>query len=174
MEISNKLFRLLILILFLGAGFFAFRWYQQYQRQVTLIQVDKSDKVMMLLARNGDTIRTYSIELGRNPKGHKQVLKDGKTPEGIYYISNKNPESVAYKSLRISYPNENDIANAKKLSKSTGGDIMIHGLLNDTKASKDNKHPKPNWTGGCIAVTNTEMEEIYNLVRVRTKITIKP
>ena len=174
MKISNKLFRLLILSLCLGAGFFVFQWYPQHQRQVNLIQVDKSDKVMMLLARNGDTIRIYNIVLGFSPKGHKEFEGDGKTPEGTYCISDKNLESVAYKSLRISYPNENDIDNAKKLGKSTGGDIMIHGLKNNTQASKNNRHPKPDWTGGCIAVTNTEMEEIYNLVKVKTKIIIKP
>ena len=86
----------------------------------------------------------------------------------------KNPESVAYKGLRISYPNENDIANAKKYGKNAGGDIMIHGLKNNTRASEINEHPNMNWTAGCIAVTNTEMEEIYNLVKVGTVIEIKP
>ena len=179
MKITNKLFRLLILTLCLGAGFCVLLWYQQNrhqqnQRQVNLIQVDKSDKSMMLITRGGDTIRTYHIELGFSPKGHKQRLKDGKTPEGTYKITIKNPESIAYKSLRISYPNERDKEIADSLGVNPGGDIMIHGLLNGTKAAKDNRHPKPDWTGGCIAVTNTEMDEIYELVKVGTKIIIKP
>jgi len=147
---------------------------QKIKNTVVLIQVDKSDKSMMLITRGGDTIRTYHIELGFNPKGHKQRLKDGKTPEGTYKIIFKNPKSIAYKGLRISYPNEQDKRIADSLKVDPGGNIMIHGLLNGSKAAKENRHPKTNWTGGCIAVTNTEMEEIFNLVRAGTKIIINP
>jgi len=141
--------------------------------KVTHIEVNKKKKTMFLFTSE-DTALLYRIELGFQPKGHKQFSGDGKTPEGTYYINEKNPKSVAYKCLYISYPNIEDKKYAESKGEDPGRFITIHGLLNNTEASRKNKHPKKNWTGGCIAVTNTEMDEIYELVKVGTKIIIKP
>jgi murein L,D-transpeptidase YafK len=144
------------------------------KNRVVLIQVDKSDRILNLFNKSGDTLYTCKIKLGFNPKGHKQFKGDGKTPEGTYTISLKNPESIAYKSLRISYPNQEDIVYAESKGKSVGGSIMIHGTLNKWTPQEATRQHKRDWTGGCIAVTNEEMDEIYRLVKVGTKIIIKP
>jgi len=97
--------------------------------------------------------------LGRNPVGHKEFEGDKKTPEGIYTINDKNPNSGYYKNLGVSYPNAQDIENAKKLGKPAGGDIKIHGIRN--YCGIIGKFQRwADWTYGCIAPTNREMEEI--------------
>ena len=148
---------------------------QKVKNTVVLIQVDKSDRTMNLCNVYGDTLYSYKIRLGRQPKGHKQFEGDGKTPEGTYHINLKNPESIAYKSLRISYPNEEDIAIAASMGKDPGGEIRIHGTMNRWSPKEATRiHNKRDWTGGCIAVTNEEMDEIYRLIKVGTVIEIIP
>ena len=154
---------------------------EQFQNQfqetdnVGCIIVYKSKKTLQLrTSENGKVIKTYKVELGFNPKGTKRFKGDGKTPEGTYRIIGHHPNAEAYKGLYISYPNAADKAYAKLRDKDPGGCVMIHGLKNNTTASKNNTHPKPNWTAGCVAVTNTEMDEIYELVKDGTKIIIKP
>ncbi|WP_294819013.1 L,D-transpeptidase family protein [uncultured Flavobacterium sp.] len=120
-----------------------------------------------------ELLKTYTISLGRNPTGHKQFEGDCKTPEGIYYIDGRNPNSAFYKNLGISYPNTADIAHAEKLGKPPGGDIKIHGLRNG-KGYIGKFHRWGNWTAGCIAVTNKEMEELYGAVEDGTVIEILP
>jgi len=132
----------------------------------------KSERKMDVYS-NGKIVKTYAISLGKQPIGAKEFQGDNKTPEGIYYINDKNPNSVCYKNLGISYPNEEDIAKSKKLGKPTGGDIKIHGILN-SKGWVGKFHRWVDWTNGCVAVTNSEMEELYNLVPIGTKIEIKP
>ena len=145
------------------------------KNRVGYILVNKTDKTLKLLTKkNGNVIKTYNIELGKNPKGPKQFQGDLKTPEGIYHIIGKHPTSIAHKGLYLSYPNAKDKAFAKLNGRNAGGCIMIHGLKNGTAASKQNKHPGKNWTGGCIAVTNTEIDEIYDLVKVGIKVEIIP
>ena len=134
--------------------------------------VYKSERKMEAYS-NGKIIKTYTISLGKQPIGTKEFEGDNKTPEGIYYINDKNPNSVCYKNLGISYPNEEDRAVAKKLGKPTGGDIKIHGMLN-SKGWVGKFHRWVDWTNGCVAVTNSEMEELYNFVPIGTKIEIKP
>ena len=103
----------------------------------------------------------------------KEFKGDEKTPEGIYQINNKNAKSDYHKNLGISYPNKADIKNAKRLGKQTGGDIKIHGIKN--KMGFIGKfHRWFNWTQGCIAVTDEEIDELYNSVKIGTKIDIKP
>ncbi len=116
-------------------------------------------------------IKTYSVALGKNPVGHKQRQGDNKTPEGIYKISGKNPNSRFHKSLKVSYPNEKDIICAKNNCVDPGGDIMIHGL-HKTFAWIGKAHLARDWTQGCIAVTNDEMDEIYRTVKVGATIEI--
>lgn len=134
--------------------------------EVTLIQVDKSDRKMYLF--HGDKVlKTYDIALGFAPTGHKEFEGDGKTPEGAYTISHKNPESNFHLSLRISYPNDADRAHAKAAGKEPGGDIFIHGGPVKPITRRD-------WTWGCISVTNREMEMIYAMVKPGTPINILP
>lgn len=137
---------------------------------ITRFRVKKS--AQKLYAYFADTFKVFRISLGANPIGHKIKEGDNKTPEGTYYISYKNPNSRGYKSLKISYPNEQDKQNAKALNVNPGGDIFIHGLW---WAEQDPKnHWKDNWTRGCIALNNQEIEEIFNHTENNTEITILP
>lgn len=133
--------------------------------------VIKSKRLLMLL-RDGEILRTYRVALGKNPKGKKVMAGDKKTPEGRYTLF-KNPNSRFHLSLQISYPNESDIENASKLGVPPGGDIMIHGLPEEL-AEFGKFHRYYDWTEGCIAVTNPEIEEIYQMVDDGTPIEIKP
>ncbi|MBX3486969.1 MAG: L,D-transpeptidase family protein [Candidatus Paracaedibacteraceae bacterium] len=128
-------------------------------------------KRQLELRCNDRIIKTYRIALGKNPIGHKQRQGDYKTPEGIYKISGKNPNSKFHKSLRISYPNEQDLLCAQENCVHPGGDVMIHGL--DKKSSWIGKaHANRDWTQGCIAVSNDEIEEIYSATKTGAVIQI--
>lgn len=141
------------------------------------IQIDKlvvyKSQRQLLAYSNGQLAKTYTISLGRNPIGDKEFEGDKKTPEGLYYIYDKNPNSGYHKNLGVSYPNESDIENAKRLGKPAGGNIKIHGLRNGT-GFIDKFHRWHDWTLGCIALTNGEIDELYNAVKVGTQIEIKP
>lgn len=133
---------------------------------VTAIEVHKSARKMYLL--NGKTVlKEYDMALGFAPVGHKAIEGDGRTPEGTYYISYKNPNSEYHLSLKINYPNAADREYAKSLGKPPGGDIFIHGGPKKKVYQRD-------WTAGCIAVTDDEMEKIYSMVEVGTPIHIFP
>jgi murein L,D-transpeptidase YafK len=161
----TRIFRL-VLILSVGFGLAAcsskFRTYTG--PQVTAIQVHKSERKMYLL-HNDEVLETYDIALGFGPIGHKQVEGDGKTPEGLYYITHRNPKSSFYLSLGISYPNDADRAAAKALGKPPGGDIFIHGGPRGPITQAD-------WTAGCISVTDRQMEVVYSMVKPGTPIWI--
>jgi len=135
------------------------------------IEVYKS-KRKMLVYSEGKLLKTYKIALGRNPIGHKEFEGDFKTPEGIYEINAKNPNSGYHKNLGVSYPNEKDIAHAKSLGKSPGGHIKIHGIRNGSGFISKFQRWK-DWTAGCIALTNEEVDELYEVVKIGTKIEIK-
>ncbi len=135
--------------------------------EVTHIVVHKEERRMFLL-HNNEVLEAYDIELGFAPDGHKQFEGDGKTPEGTYRIDRRNPNSDFYLSLGLSYPNLRDIAVAKAAGKSPGGDIFIHGQPNKKSGNG------PDWTAGCISVTNKEMEQIYAMVKTGTLITVRP
>jgi murein L,D-transpeptidase YafK len=138
------------------------------------VVINKADRKMELLS-DSKVIKTYDIMLGANPVGAKQIEGDKKTPEGEYIISGRNPGSQFHRSLRISYPNKQDIDNAKKLGKSPGGDIMIHGLPNGTKNPElVTAKSAGDWTWGCISVTNKQIEEIWDIVPNGTRVTINP
>ena len=129
------------------------------------IRVDKSER-WMELSRDGKAIRRYKIRLGDAPVGHKRQQGDEKTPEGDYRISGRNPSSRFHLSLRVSYPNEADRKQARARGADPGGDIFIHG---------GNVAAYPfDWTDGCIAVTDREIEEIWSLVPTGTPIRIDP
>jgi len=126
---------------------------------------------MHLYDSTGTIIKTYHISLGNQPVGQKQFEGDERTPEGTYTINAKNPNSSYYKNLGISYPTQQQSEQAKQQGKSPGGDIKIHGLPNGRKAP-GKFHKLTDWTNGCIAVTNEEMEDIYQHTPIGTSIII--
>lgn len=134
--------------------------------------VYKSKRELMVYSK-GILIKTYKISIGKNPLGDKEFEGDKKTPEGIYFINGKNPKSGYYKNLGISYPNKQNIEASKKLGKPPGGDIKIHGLRNGTGFIGKFQRWY-DWTAGCIALTDQEVDELYNTVKIGTKIEIKP
>ena len=136
------------------------------------VEVYKAKREMLLL-RDGQAIRRYRIGLGQSPVGHKERQGDSRTPEGLYTISGRNPASAYHLALRISYPNAADIERARQAQEDPGGDIMIHGLPND-KPEAERRARIADWTAGCIAVTDEEIEEIWRLVLDGTPIEITP
>jgi murein L,D-transpeptidase YafK len=141
-------------------------------KPVTKLVVMKSERT--LEAYSGDELlKTYSIALGKEPVGKKEFLGDDKTPEGNYTISSKNPGSGFHKNLGISYPNAQDIANAEKKGMAPGGEIKIHGLKNGI-GFIGKFHRLRDWTAGCIAVTDEEVDELYVHVPLGTPIVILP
>jgi murein L,D-transpeptidase YafK len=148
--------------------------------QATLRANSQVDRIMIFKQRrelqlwsHGKLLKTYKIALGPHPDGQKEREGDGRTPEGIYTISGRNPKSAYHLSLRISYPNPEERARATKLHVSAGGDIMIHGLTNGY-GWVGQGHMLHDWTAGCIAVTNHEIEEIYRSVPDQTVVEIRP
>lgn len=138
--------------------------------KVTNVLIEKSERRMYLF-HNDKVLKTYDVDLGFAPRGHKQFEGDGKTPEGVYYIDRRNPNSSFHLSLGISYPNAKDRAFAASHGKSPGGEIFIHGQPNKQARKRPDD---PDWTAGCISVTNDQMEEIYAMVQDGTWITIRP
>jgi murein L,D-transpeptidase YafK len=136
------------------------------------IVIVKSARTMKLM-HHDQVVKTYRVALGTVPVGAKQKHGDHKTPEGDYVISGKNPHSEFHLSLRISYPNAADRERARKLGVSPGGDIMIHGVMPEY-AWLGSRQSETDWTDGCIAVSNAEIEEIFRLVPVGTKVQIQP
>ncbi|MGD9310653.1 MAG: L,D-transpeptidase family protein, partial [Desulfosarcina sp.] len=150
------------------------------EETVFLLRTEPADKVLiekqarrLTLLSKGEVIKTYKIALGGNPIGPKERMGDNKTPEGTYIIDARNDNSDYHLSLHISYPNEKDKLRARELGVSPGGDIMIHGIKNSF-SQIGASHAERDWTQGCIAVTNQEMEEIYQLVPNGTVVEIKP
>jgi murein L,D-transpeptidase YafK len=133
--------------------------------KIELIEVFKSERKLFLYSE-GKVVNTYTISLGSNPIGYKTAEGDGKTPEGTYFIDGKNDKSICYKNLGISYPNNSD-----KENRYSGGAIKIHGLRNGFGLI-GKYHRLYDWTNGCIAVTDSEMEDLYNHIKVGTKIKI--
>jgi murein L,D-transpeptidase YafK len=140
--------------------------------RVDLVRVEKAERRMQLLS--GDVvIKEYTIALGARPEGHKRWEGDERTPEGRYILDWRNPKSMAYKSIHISYPNPRDVASAKSMGVPPGGMIMIHGAANGY-GWWGWALQLIDWTDGCIAVTNREMDEIWTLVQDGTPIEINP
>jgi murein L,D-transpeptidase YafK len=137
---------------------------------VTEILIDKSDRTLWLMT-GAKILRTYRhIKLGDAPVGHKQFEGDEKTPEGRYQISGRNGGSRYHLSLRISYPEAKDRAPAARAGRSPGGDIFIHGQPNGSPFARI----PTDWTDGCIALSNAEIEELWRLVANGTPVTIRP
>lgn len=135
---------------------------------VTQVIVQKSQRRMMLLSGNR-ALKIYDVGLGTHPVGHKQFEGDGKTPEGLYFVDRRNPDSRYHLSVGVSYPNDQDRAFAFAQGRSPGGDIFIHGQGPEGRVLATHRR---DWTVGCIAVTDKEVEEVYAMVRDGTPILI--
>lgn len=136
------------------------------------IIVHKRARTMELM-HAGKVLKTYKIALGRESIGPKTRQGDHRTPEGVYVIDSRNAQSHFHRSLHISYPNAADRENARRLGVSPGGDIFIHGLPNGY-GFVGAGHRARDWTDGCIAVTDQEIEEIWKLVVIGTPVEIRP
>jgi murein L,D-transpeptidase YafK len=157
---------LLILALFVTLSACSSKFKTYRGPEVTSVQVHKSSRMMYLLHET-QVLKAYNVGLGFAPLGHKEFEGDGRTPEGAYVINRRNPNSEYHLSIGISYPNDADRAYAESIGKEPGGDIFIHGAPNRKVSPRD-------WTLGCIAVTDREMEDIYAMVRDGTPIFIYP
>ena len=140
--------------------------------QADLVLVVKSEKRLYLL-QNGDVVASFRVAFGKNPKGHKEQQGDERTPEGRYILDYKNPHSSYYKSIHISYPDADDRARARQKGVHPGGDIMIHGQKNGYERWEMFAQ-WVNWTDGCIALKNRDMDFVWNAVKVGTPIEIRP
>lgn len=136
------------------------------------IVIEKAARTLALY-REGQVLKTYKIALGPNAKGHKEREGDGRTPEGKYIIDSRIADSSFHRALHVSYPNEQDRMHARRLGVSPGGAIMIHGLPNGM-GFIGKTHLLRDWTQGCIAVTNEEIEEIWRAVPNGTPVEIRP
>lgn len=136
------------------------------------ILIEKQARRMMLISK-GAVLKTYKIALGGDPIGPKERQGDNKTPEGTYTIDARNRDSRYHRALHISYPNERDRKRARELGVSPGGNIMIHGIKNGFSWVGD-AHAGVDWTKGCIAVTDEEIEEIDTLAPNGTIVEIRP
>ena len=136
------------------------------------VLVHKKERTLELL-RDGKVVKTYKVALGGDPVGPKTRRGDHKTPEGIYALDFRNAHSQFYKSIHISYPNPHDREQARKAGVSPGGDVFVHGLPNGYRAVGA-AHRLRDWTDGCVAVTDEEIDEIWKVVPDGTPIEIRP
>jgi murein L,D-transpeptidase YafK len=141
-------------------------------QSVDFVLVKKSEAKLYLM-RRGEPVATFHIALGGNPVGHKQRQGDGRTPEGRYALDARNEHSAFYKSLHVSYPNTRDREQARRNGVPVGGDIMIHGQPNGW-AQFEAATQARNWTLGCIALTNEDMDVVWSSVPIGTPIEIDP
>ena len=159
MKYLIKIFAVLFFILFTFAAL--------AENYIDIIIVEKSQRILTLI-KNGNIVKTYNISLGYEPIGHKQKRGDGKTPEGLYFINKILFNSEYHIALQISYPNKWDLRKARIKKYNAGGSIMIHGQPNNSASIQSS-----DWTNGCIAVTNSQIEEISKLVKLLTPIYIR-
>jgi murein L,D-transpeptidase YafK len=148
----------------LAASIAACSKFQDYRGpEVTRVVVQKQQRRMMLIHHNR-VLESYRVQLGFAAEGHKQFEGDGRTPEGRYHVDRRNPDSRFFLSLGIDYPNAADRAFAEAHGRPPGGDIFIHGWGDERRSRSDD------WTAGCVAVTNREMQKVYAMVRTGTPV----
>jgi len=169
--------RSVVIIILLAIGGLAVYYFFPESRLPANVSIDKmvvfKSRKQLQVYSGGKLLKIYPISLGFCPVGKKEAERDGKTPEGSYFINAKNPHSICYKNLGISYPNKADILNAKNKGKAPGGDIKIHGLSNRHRFI-GKFHRWRNWTDGCIGLTDAEVDELYEHTTIGTPIEIKP
>ncbi|MFP4328078.1 MAG: murein L,D-transpeptidase family protein [Paracoccaceae bacterium] len=164
----KPLFRVFcVFLLAIGLSGCASKFRSYHGPEVTRVVVHKDARKMFLL-HHDQVLRSYDVGLGFAPRGHKQRRGDGRTPEGEYFIDRRNPNSEFHLSIGISYPAPHDRMAASEAGVDPGGDIFIHGR------PWEYRQGGRDWTAGCIAVTNREMEDIYAMVRNGTPISIYP
>ena len=134
--------------------------------------IEKAARKLYLL-QDGEVFRTFDIALGIMPVGDKEREGDFKTPEGNYRLDLRNPDSDYFLSIRVSYPDSKDLADARKRGVSPGGSIMIHGQPNEPTHS-ETYYRTQDWTNGCIAVSNSDMIDIWLMTDENTPIEIRP
>lgn len=169
----KKKLSILIIFIFIGLGIFVFSQTDKPLDESVIIDkivVEKSKRRMYVYSKE-ILLKTYKISLSRYSKGDKEYEGDKKTPEGIYFINDKNLISEFHKNLGISYPDKKDIEEAQKIGKNPGGQIKIHGL-NNKFGWIGKLHLLFDWTAGCIAVTDKEIDELYKATPIGTKIEI--
>ena len=180
---------ILLMLLLLGVWLWQPKWLPSFaenktqpqnvhwqQIHIDEVKVYKAKRQLQLLEK-GKVVKIYAMRLGFEPLGHKTTEGDGKTPEGRYVLDWRNPNSQFYKSLHISYPNEQDKQQAKMRGVSAGENIMIHGSSRIQGQSKQVLYdylPQKDWTLGCIALSNQDMDEVWHNVKNGTPITIYP
>jgi murein L,D-transpeptidase YafK len=176
MKIAKKLIIIIFIAAFVSTAAFGYKGSSGAAEKTKTV----ADKVLvkkalrqLSLFQNGKPIKTYKVALGKNPIGPKVQKGDGRTPEGIYLIDGRKPNSAFHLALHISYPNVADKARSESLGVPLGGDIMIHGIKNGL-GWLGSLHRLLDWTQGCIAVTNAEIEEIWNMVPDGTIVEIVP
>ncbi len=136
------------------------------------VVVRKSERKLYLM-RQGEILRAYKIALGLRPEGHKQFEGDYRTPEGKYRLTRRNPNSEYFLSIQVDYPNAQDVERARRQGLRPGGAIMIHGQPNLPRKPRD-YYANVDWTEGCIAVSNSDMVEIWLMTPPNTPIEITP
>jgi murein L,D-transpeptidase YafK len=166
-------FIIAVLLIFSAAGYYFFP-------EKNLPSDKKIDKIIVLKSKRrmnvyseGQIIKTYKISLGRDPIGDKEFEGDKRTPEGYYRINGKNPDSGFHKNLGISYPDKTDIEEARRKKLKPGGEIKIHGIRNGFGFIGKFQRIF-DWTAGCIALTDEEVDELYDRVEIGTPIVILP
>lgn len=178
---TNLLRLIILLCLLIGLGFLAASLYgpplqvaapppPPLKGEIDRIVIEKSARRMQLF-QNGKVVRTYAVALGFTPEGDKERQGDGKTPEGSFVINRKNESSAFTLSLGLDYPQPDDLARAVEGGYSPGGDIFIHGQPN---ALPEGFKLKGDWTAGCIAVSNTEIREIWASTPLGTMVEVLP
>ena len=175
MRVFRAVFGAAILVVLVGCGgesngppASANKFRSYYGPQVTQVVVNKGQRRLYLMHER-QVLKQYKIDLGFTPTGHKTREGDGKTPEGVYYIDRMNPSSSYHLSVGVSYPDPTDRERARLMGVSPGGDIMIHG-----RGAYGNAVGKKDWTAGCIAVSDGEIEEIFAMLRPGVPIVINP
>jgi murein L,D-transpeptidase YafK len=163
---------LLLLLGLMGADPAAANLTSDDQTKADLVVVYKGERTLQL-KRAGRVLKSFSIALGRAPLGRKLREGDGRTPEGVYTLDWRNPNSQFYRAIHISYPRPGVDEHAQRWGVPPGGLIMLHGLPNGVPAERVG-HPRRDWTDGCIALTNEEMDEVWARVDDGTTIIIYP
>jgi murein L,D-transpeptidase YafK len=175
MKTATYFARLLLLLALSGTGAGLVR-----AETIDAVRVPQADRVLIVkserklyLLQQGRILKSADIALGLMPKGHKEREGDFRTPEGLYFLEARNPESDYFLSIKISYPNDRDRSHARAQGVDPGGQIMIHGQPNLPKFD-ERRYQGWDWTDGCIAVSNSDMVDIWLMTRESLPIEIRP
>ena len=162
----------LVLCLSVGEGAIAAPDFTPQYQKADYLLVVKSERKLYLF-KDGEELRSFDVALGLIPEGAKQREGDFRTPEGSYHLAARNPNSDYFLSIQISYPDAQDIERARAADVQPGGQIMIHGRPNEPKYS-ESRYQTWDWTDGCIAVSNSDMVDIWLMTDPATPIEIRP